>query len=83
MKTLNLQKNIGESRFAACQRGARLIKISLRAAVAVSRFSYSVNGFFRGEFLSASPSQNNLMRCEIFRGKVARRKNSKPKNIPH
>jgi hypothetical protein len=58
MKT---QKYIEKSRFAACKGGAQLIKILARAAArgtaAVSRFSFSMDCHFRGEFPPVSRSK--------------------------
>jgi hypothetical protein len=58
---MNAQKNIEKSRFAACQRGARLVTISPRAAVrrtaAISRVFFSVDCLFRGGFSPASRSK--------------------------
>jgi hypothetical protein len=58
MKT---QKYIEKSRFAACMDGAQLIKILARAAARRtaddSRFSFSVDCHFRGEFPPVSRSK--------------------------
>jgi len=84
MRTTRQQKNIAKSRFAACEKPARLLTISVRAAgrapvsKSVSPVHLSAGRFFHGE--SSSGSQNNglnLTRCEIFRGKVPPRQTQK------
>ncbi|HEY2329739.1 MAG TPA: hypothetical protein VGI63_07995 [Verrucomicrobiae bacterium] len=82
MKTMNLQKNIASCRFAACADGVRLVKICVRAAgrapasKSVSKVHLSAGGF-HGGYTPGSRHKINLTRCEIFRGKVSRRKNQK------
>jgi len=84
MKTLNRQKNLEKSRFAACEKAARLLTICVRAAgrvpvsKSVSPVHLSAGNYFHGESSSGSQNNNiNLTRCEIFRGKVPPRQTQK------
>ena len=82
--TLALDKNGFFARFASCVRGAGLIKILLQVARrsmdgdGVSVFSAGKG--FAGGFKPALTDMNNLMRREIFRGKILRRKTQTNKN---
>jgi hypothetical protein len=79
-----MQKNIANTRFAACTASARLLIFSgdaARRATAGScstNFQFSTGGFFRSDFMPLSDNKN-LNRHEIFRGKVSRRNNQKTK----
>jgi hypothetical protein len=84
MRTTRQQKNIAKSRFAACEKAARLLTISVRAAgrvpvsKSVSPVHLSAGNHFHGEPLSAAQNNGvNLTRCEIFRGKVPPRQTQK------
>jgi hypothetical protein len=72
-------KNIEKPSFAACKNGARLIKISIRAAVRPtvsgvdSRFPFSAGCQVRISPTSDSKKPTNLTRREFFRGKNLRR----------
>jgi hypothetical protein len=81
MTIVKPQKNIAKSRFAACEKAARLLTISGRAAgrvpvsKSVSPVHLSAGNYFHGEASSGSQNTNqNLTRCEIFRGKITPRK---------
>jgi hypothetical protein len=82
------ETNIENRRFAACAEGARLLSICVRAAgrasasESVSPAHLSAGGIFRDRFPSGSQKhdQNNLMRCEIFRGKVPPRRTQNQKH---
>jgi hypothetical protein len=82
------ETNIENRRFAACVAGARLLSIYVRAARRApasksgSPVHLSAGGIFRDRFPSVSQKhdQNNLMRCEIFRGKVPPRKTQNQKH---
>jgi len=79
------QKNIVNTRFAACTDNARLINFLMdaaRRAIAGGRFwefNFSTGGHFRDSFIPLT-GKNNLTRHEIFRGKLSRRKNQKQNN---
>jgi len=84
MKTLNRQKHLEKSRFVACEKAARLLKICVRAAgrvpvsKSVSPAHLSAGNCFHGESSAGSQINNmNLTRCEIFRGKVPPRQTQK------
>jgi hypothetical protein len=87
---MNCKKNIESRRFAACTRGARLLSIYLRtarrapASESGSQFHLSAGCHSRDRFRSVSQKTNkiNLMRCEIFRGKVPPRKTQNQKQPP-
>jgi hypothetical protein len=82
---MNRLKNIAENRFAACTNGARLLTFLPDAArrATAGRFSFtfqfSAGNSFR-DYSVPTANKNSFTRCEIFRGKVSRRKNQKPKN---
>jgi hypothetical protein len=82
MKPLKRQKNIANTRFAACTDNAWLLTFwmdAARRAIAGRRFwefSFSTGGHFRDSF-SPAMNKNNLTRHEIFRGKLSRRNNQK------
>src|ERR1035437_1021937 len=84
MKTMNHQKNIVQPRFAACTHGSRLLIFLSEAARRATagglswEFGFSASCHFRDDFTPLM-SKNILTRCEIFRGKILRRKNQKPK----
>src|ERR1039457_3317617 len=84
---MNCETNIENRRFAACAAGARLLSICVRAARRApgsksgSQFHLSAGCNSRGRFKSVSQKTNkNLMRCEIFRGKVPPRKTQNQKH---
>jgi hypothetical protein len=85
---MNGETHIENRRFAACAAGARLLSICVRAArrapasESVSTVHLSAGCIFRDRFPSVSKKhdQDNLMRCEIFRGKVAPRKTQNQKH---
>jgi hypothetical protein len=84
MKMVKQQKNLRQTRFAACGKAARLLTISDRAAgrvpvsKSVSPVHLSAGHFFHGEWSSGSQNKNvDLTRCEIFRGKVPPRQTQK------
>jgi hypothetical protein len=87
-KPLKHQKNIVKARFAACTDNAWLLTFwmdAARRAIAGGRFwefTYSTGGHFRDSF-TVPMSMNNLTRHEIFRGKLSRRNNQKPKHNNH
>jgi hypothetical protein len=76
---MNRLKNIEKNRFAACMKSAWLLIFSLQARRAsAGGFSQSFNFPAGSDFadgFTISVSGKNLMRREIFRGKVSRRKN--------
>jgi hypothetical protein len=77
------QKNLSLRRIAACAEGGRLVSIFPRAAgrVPASKSVSSVNLSAGAFYPTGSPKQMNLMRREIFRGKVTRA-HSKTNNTP-
>jgi hypothetical protein len=85
---MNREKNIEKRRFVACATGARLLSICMRAARRApasesgSRFHLSAGCISRDRSESGSQKTNtiNLMRCEIFRGKVPPRKTQNQKH---
>jgi hypothetical protein len=86
---MNCKRNIENRRFAACAFGARLLSIHPRTARRApvsksgSQVHLSAGCFSRDRFKSVSQIQNkNLMRCEIFRGKVPPRKTQNQKTTP-
>ena len=74
------QKNIVNTRFAACTDNARLLNFLMdaaRRAIAGGRFwefDFSTGGHFRDSFTPLNGTLN-LKRHEIFRGKFSRRNN--------
>ncbi|HAO77471.1 MAG TPA: hypothetical protein DCQ92_00580 [Verrucomicrobia subdivision 3 bacterium] len=78
------KKNIAGKCFAACTEGSRLLIFLSEAARRATagglswEFGFSASCHFRDDFTPLM-SKNILTRCEIFRGKVSRRKNQKPK----
>jgi hypothetical protein len=83
------KKNIAITRFAACTDNARLLSFlvdAARRAIAGGRFwefNYSTGGYFRDSFTPATMNKNNLTSHEIFRGKLSRHNNQKPKHHNH
>jgi hypothetical protein len=74
---MNCETNIENRRFAACAEGARLLSIGMErqrrapASESVSTFHLSAGCVARDRFKAVSKkTKQNLMRCEIFRGKV-------------
>lgn len=78
------QKNIIDERFAACTAQARLLIFFMAAARRAANdgwfgsFNFSAGGHFRDSF-TPLPGKNILTRHGIFRGKISRRNNQKPK----
>jgi hypothetical protein len=76
MKTINCRKDIANVRFAACTTGARLLSIypvkagRVPTSGSVSTVQFFAGDFFRDGFTPGPTNKVNLMRCEIFRGKV-------------
>jgi hypothetical protein len=83
MKLMNRQKNLEKSRFVACEKAARLLTISVRAAgrapvsKSVSPVHLSAGHFVHGELSGAPCKKVIIQRCEIFRGKVPLRQTQK------
>jgi hypothetical protein len=77
---MNCEKNMTKRRFAACTRGGPLLSICVRAAgrwpasKSISTVHLSAGLLTRKGSVSGLPSKTNLIRCEIFRGKISRRK---------
>jgi hypothetical protein len=79
MKTMKQQKNIGCARFVSCVKRVWLLSISPRAArrAPASKSVSTVHssaGCFSHEETTPGLQKIDLMRCEIFRGKVSRAK---------
>jgi hypothetical protein len=77
MKAKNVSKNPAERRFAACTRDGRLVTIFRRAAgrVPASKKRFNSSSFCRiFPSPAGSEDQENLRRCEVFRGKLSRAK---------
>jgi len=86
MNTLKQQKNYDRARFVSCAKRVWLLSISPRAArrapasKSVSKFHSSAGCFSHEETTPGPHGEVNLMRCEIFRGKIPR---AKLKNKTH
>jgi hypothetical protein len=84
---MNGKTNLENRRFAACVDAARLLSICLRAARRApasesgSSIHLSAGCHSRGRLPAGSQKQSgkNLMRCGIFRGKVAPRRTQNQK----
>jgi hypothetical protein len=80
------QKNIVNTRFAACADPARRLNLlvdAARRAITGGRFwefDFSTGGHFRDSFIPLM-SNDNLTRHEIFRGKISRRNNQTQNKI--
>jgi hypothetical protein len=85
MNSVNTQKNMAKSCFAACAKDTRLLQILTRAVVrptvggVVSRFHFSAGCHSICQATSGTAHINHLTRCRIFRGKVRQRQNQKQK----
>jgi hypothetical protein len=82
--TLTLDKNDACARFAACARGAGLVKIppqvARRAMDGEGLSVFSAGKRFTDGFKPAWTHKHDLNRREIFRGKVSRRKTQNNKH---
>ena len=87
-KFMKRQKNIVNTRFAACTAHARLLffeSVAARSATVggqFQEFKLSNDVPFRDHLLPFIGGDDlaNLTRCEIFRGKISQRNNQKQKN---
>jgi len=79
------KRNIAGRCFAACTRGTWLLIFLPEAARRATanglsgESGFSAGCHFRGDFTPLM-SKNILTRCEIFRGKISRRKNQNKNN---